>query len=124
MNKVPFVSVGNYELRLFIKKGDLVINKDGRRGRVHYGTEGDTRKENPLLGFVKIKDKLFLVAIAGQLLSGWEVQNESMTKIDFNAWAVSLWSNHGPKCTEVKQALERAYNLGSINSQNLRGEPK
>jgi diadenosine tetraphosphate (Ap4A) HIT family hydrolase len=31
---------------------------------------------------------------------------------NFDKWAVSLWSNHGPKCTNVKEALKQAFEQG------------
>lgn len=35
-----------------------------------------------------------------------------MTMPDFETWAVSLWSDLGPKCTEVTTALQQAFEQG------------
>ena len=35
-----------------------------------------------------------------------------MTHPDFEEWAVSLWSNNGPKCKSVKEALKQAFEKG------------
>lgn len=35
-----------------------------------------------------------------------------MTMPDFEEWAVVLWSNKGPRCKDVKEALTQAFEQG------------
>lgn len=69
------IAVGNDELGAYVKKGDYVI-KGALRGIVKYGTDGED-KETDLLGFITTeKGSSYLVSVNGQLLEGWEIQNE------------------------------------------------
>lgn len=72
----PYIAIGNDELKLTVKKGDLITNGH-LKGRLEYGKDGTTGKESNVLGFVTALDgHSYVASIKDKLLSGWEKCND------------------------------------------------
>lgn len=72
----PYVAIGGDEMGGPVRKGDRVVNKKlGLSGVLEYGTDGDTGRESPVLGFVTVEDGTsYMVALQNKLVFGWEKQ--------------------------------------------------